>query len=52
MDAKEKVNKLWGRIYESVSGNYQIKLTGKYMSISVNNEMPEVKRFYVSLSNN
>jgi len=28
MDAQEKVKKLWGRISDSVSGNYQIKLTG------------------------
>jgi hypothetical protein len=33
LDAQEKIKKLWGRITDVVSGNYQIKLSCKYFSI-------------------
>ena len=52
MDSNEKVKKLWGQISEVVSGNYKIRLTGTIWYNSVNNEMPEVSKFYIVLNNN
>ena len=52
MDSNEKVKKLWGQISEVVSGNYKIRLAGTIWYNSVNNEMPEVSKFYIVLNNN